>query len=69
MNISNLFYLKQDFVNTTIHMIFYLIMLESFKEALDNGNSVSAIFMDLSKVFNTLNHDLLIAKLEVHYST
>ena len=53
----------------TIHMIFYLIMLESFKEALDNGNSVSAIFMDLSKVFNTLNHDLLIAKLEVHYST
>ena len=41
-------------------------MLENFKEALDNGNSVSAIFMDLSKVFDILNHDLLTAKLEAY---
>ena len=33
-------------------------MLENIKEALDKGNSVSAIFMDLSKAFDTLNHDL-----------
>ena len=41
-----------------------LKLLEKWKEALDKGNFVDAIFMDLSKAFNTLNHDLLIAKLE-----
>ena len=29
-------------------------MLENFKEALNEGNSVSAIIMDLSKAFDTL---------------
>ena len=32
-------------------------------EALDKGKSVSAIFMDLFKAFDTLDHDLLIASL------
>ena len=41
-----------------------LEMLENFKEALDKVNSVSAIFVNLCKVFDTINHDLLIAKLE-----
>ena len=43
-----------------------LKMLQSFKEALDKGNSVSAMFMDLSKAFDTLNHDLLMAKVEAY---
>ena len=41
-------------------------LLVNFKEALDKGNSVTAIFMDLSKAFDILNHDLLLTKLEAY---
>ena len=41
-------------------------MLELWKKALDKGQSVGAIFMYLSKAFDTLNHDLLIVKLEAY---
>ena len=38
-----------------------LVMLEKWKKALDKGENVCTIFMDLSKVFGTINHDLLLA--------
>ena len=38
-------------------------MLEKWKNTLDKGGFVCAIFMYLSKALDTMNHDLLIAKL------
>ena len=40
----------------------FLKALELWKEALNKGKSVGAIFMDLSKAFDNRNHDLLTAK-------
>ena len=39
-------------------------LLESWRGHLDNKEFVGAVLMDLSKAFNCLPHDLLIAKLE-----
>ena len=41
-------------------------MIESWKKQLDNGEKVGAIFMNLSKSFDTINHSLLLAKLKAY---
>ena len=38
-------------------------MIRKWKHALDKGKKVGTIFMDLSKAFDTLNNNLLLAKL------
>ena len=43
-----------------------LIMIEKWKRALDENMKVGAIFMDLSKASDTLNHRLLLAKLKAY---
>ena len=40
-----------------------MIMLEKWKNVLDKGEYVCVLFMDLLKAFDTINHDLLLAKL------
>ena len=44
-----------------------LAMIEKWKKSLDgDGGFAGAILMDLSKAFDTLNHELLIAKLDAY---
>ena len=41
-------------------------MLEKWKKVTDKGECVSAIFMDFSRAFDTLNHDIMITKLKIY---
>ena len=43
-----------------------LTMLKKLKRVIDNGAYVSALFMDLSKAVDTINHDLVLAKLKAY---
>ena len=43
-----------------------LTLVENWRKGLDNKGFGGAILMDLSKAFDTLNHDLLIAKLDAY---
>ena len=41
-----------------------LTILEKWKRGIGDGSHVSALFMYLSKVFDTINHDLMLANLK-----
>ena len=43
-----------------------LAMIEQWKWSLDNGGFAGGILMDLSKAFDTINHQLLIAKMHAY---
>ena len=41
-------------------------MIEVWKKNLDKGNEFAVILIDLSKALDTVNHSLLLAKLEAY---
>ena len=50
--------------HSTQHVLIRLI--EEWKTRLDNGKYVGAVIMDLSKAFDCISHDLLIAKMNAY---
>ena len=64
---SNIFYNKQFSFRTrhsTDHAI--LCIIDKIQRAIENRNVSCRIFPDFSKAFDTVNHNILIKKLE-HY--
>ena len=53
--------------HSTQHCLMYI--LENWKNMLDKGGYVCAMFMDLSKAFDAIHHDLMIAKLGAYGSS
>ena len=52
---------------TNYNTLYFLnYMLEKQKNTLDKSTYVGAVFMDFSKAFDTINHDLLTSKLDAY---
>ena len=43
-----------------------MVLLDKWKQSLDNHGYAGAVIMDFSKAFDTINHELLIAKLHAY---
>ena len=43
-----------------------IVLLKKWKRVIDNGEAFGVLLTDLSKVFNCLDHELLVAKLNAN---
>ena len=67
LNTHNQIYSKQfDFIksHSTVHTLINIV--ERIRESLDDGEFVCGVFVDLQKAFDTVNHEILLSKLN-HY--
>ena len=62
---QNLIYSRQfGFRNSTLHTL--TVIVEPIRKSLDIGELACAVFVDLQKAFDTVDHQILISKLD-HY--
>ena len=45
---------------------FQLFLTDSIRKSLDNGELVGSVFVDLTKAFDTISHDILLNKLKIY---
>ena len=66
--VSQKIMIKKQFGFRRLHSSYMAIMLmiDKITEALDDGDYVTGIFLDFSKAFDTVNHEILLYKLS-HY--
>ena len=43
-----------------------MILMDKVTKSLENGEFVVGVFLDFSKAFDTVNHDILLTKLHHH---
>ena len=52
--------------NRTIRSMFFIRLIEEWRKNLDNNYFIGAVLMNLSKAFDCIPHDLVIAKLAAY---
>ena len=64
---KEILYYKKFFFRTTYSTTYALLsIVDKINEAIDHHDYACGIFLDLSKAFDTVNHDILIKKLEFY---